>query len=207
MNTTPDTAHGATSGTESVPPAPAHPIYSAIATLLSAAIRLFPSIKPPNFAPPGALGLYGGARAPLWQALLMTLGAMAISDIGLKLILGYPWFNPWVYGGMVVYVVLGRLLLKKSRSAWRIGGASVLGGLLFFLITNFGVWASGIGKPNAMYPPTAAGLLTSYVKGLPFLGFTVVGDLGFAFVLFGAHAWLAHLAKGRERVPHGEAAK
>src|SRR5262245_32847580 len=99
-------------------PTPAHPVFSVLATLLSAAIRLVPyGIRPPNFAPPGALGLYGGARAPLWQALLMTLGAMAISDVALKLLKGDAWFNPWVYGGMVVYVVLGRLLLKKTSSA------------------------------------------------------------------------------------------
>src|SRR5262249_49338655 len=154
------------------------------------------------FAPPGALGLYGGARAPLWQALLMTLGAMAISDIGLKLVLGYAWFNPWVYGGMVVYVLLGRLLLKNSNSAWRIAGAGGLCGLFFSPPPSLGGWNS-----PALSPPTASGLMTSYIKGLPFLGFTVAGDVGFSFVLFGAHAWLAQLAKGRERVPHGEAAK
>src|SRR5262245_59480633 len=161
-------------------PTPAHPIFSVLATLLSAAIRLVPyGIRPPNFAPPGALGLYGGARAPLWQALLMSFAAMAIGDIGLKLIKNDPWLNPWVYGGMAVYVILGRLLLKKTTSGWRIGGASVLGGLVFFLISNFGVWFNGIGKANAMYPPTAAGLFTCYAQGLPFLGFTVAGDLGF----------------------------
>src|SRR5258708_38936720 len=114
-------------GTEA--PTPANPIFAAAATLLSAAIRLFPSIKPPNFAPPGALGLFGGAKAPLWQALLMTLGAMAVSDIGVKLLLNNPWFNPWVYGGMVGYVLIGRLLFWKNRSAWRIRGASVLAGV------------------------------------------------------------------------------
>src|SRR5437899_2945440 len=65
MNPTPDTR-----------PTPARPIFSVLATLLSGALRLVPyGIRPPNFAPPGALGLYGGARAPLWQALLMTPGA------------------------------------------------------------------------------------------------------------------------------------
>ena len=196
MNPTPETR-----------PTPAHPIFSAVATVLSAVIRLFPSIKPPNFAPPGGLGLYSGARAPLWQALLMTLGAMAVSDVLLKKMFAWPWFNPWVYGCMVGYVLLGRLLLRKSKSGWRIGGVALVASTIFFLVTNFGSWYGGIGKPNAMYAPTGAGLVDCYVRSLPYFGFTVAGDLGFAFVLFGAHSWLAEFAKSRGRVPHGETAK
>src|SRR5258708_30126833 len=111
-------------GTEA--PTPANPIFAAAATLLSAAIRLFPSIKPPTIAPPGALGLYGGARAPLWQALLMTLVSMYVSDLALRKMFGWDPFNPWVYGCMVGYVLLGRGLLRKTKSAWKIGGVSLL---------------------------------------------------------------------------------
>src|SRR5258708_5274973 len=134
--------------------APANPLFAAAATVLSAAIRLFPSIKPPNFAPPGALGLYGGARAPLWQALLMTVGAMAVSDVLLQKMFAWPWFNPWVYGCMIGYVLLGRLLLRKSKLAWRIGGVALVATTIFFLVTKFGAFAGGTGKPHPMHPPT-----------------------------------------------------
>jgi hypothetical protein len=198
---------GAESNTGTEAPTPAHPLFAAAATVLSAAIRLFPTIKPPNFAPPGALGLYGGARAPLWQALLMTVGAMAVSDVLLQKMFAWPWFNPWVYGCMIGYVFLGRALLRKTKSAWKIGGATLLGSTVFYLVTNFGSWYGGLDKPTAMYAPTTAGLIDCYVRALPYFGFTLAGDLGFAYVLFGAHAWLAEFAKARGRAPQREVAK
>ena len=203
----PTAPFGATASADPKAPAPAHPLFSAAMTVVSAAIRLFPSIKPPNFAPPGALGLFGGARAPLWQALLMTLASMAVSDLLLQKMFSWEPFNPWVYGCMLGYVVLGRLLLRTTRSPWRIGGVSLLASTIFFLVTNFGSWYGGIGKTNAMYAPTTAGLIDCYVRSLPFFGYTAAGDLGFVFMLFGAHAWLAEFAKGRERTPEREAAK
>src|SRR5262245_7999232 len=108
MNPTPDTR-----------PTPAHPISSVLATLLSAALRLVRyGLRPPNVAPPAALGRYGVARAPLRQRLLMALGARAIRDVALKLRMKFPRFSAWVCRGMVVYVVLGRLLLKKTTWGW-----------------------------------------------------------------------------------------
>jgi hypothetical protein len=55
--------------------------------------------------------------------------------------------------------------------------------LLFFVVTNFAVWAL-----SGMYPLTAAGLAACYVAALPFLPQTVIGDLFWAAVLFGGAA-------------------
>jgi hypothetical protein len=56
--------------------------------------------------------------------------------------------------------------------------------LMFFVTTNFAVWAfSGI------YSLDMAGLVQCYVAGLPFLKHTVAGDLFWTAVLFGG-AWL-----------------
>jgi hypothetical protein len=118
---------------------------------------------------------------------------MGATDYLLYAWFGLPPYNRWVYASFLVYVVLGRLL-ARTDSPGRIGLAAVLGGLQFFLITNFGVWYGSLGLPDAMYPPTAAGLLECYALGLPFLGYTLLGDLGFSAALFGAHAWLARAA-------------
>jgi hypothetical protein len=56
--------------------------------------------------------------------------------------------------------------------------------LIFFLITNFGVWAF-----SGMYPLTFDGLAACYVAALPFLQHTIVGDLLWAIALFGG-AWV-----------------
>ncbi len=59
-----------------------------------------------------------------------------------------------------------------------------MGSFSFYLITNFGVWLMG-----NYYPKNAAGLLESYIAGLPFLQNAILGDLFFSGVMFGA-VWL-----------------
>lgn len=165
------------------------PLSSALMMLAGIVSRFPTTIKPPNFTMVGGTSLFAGARYPLWQALCIPLVVMAISDIWLKLIFNFEMFNRFVYGSFVIYVLLGRLL-RKTQSPLKISTVSIFGSLQFFLITNFGVWYMGIGSPNAIYEPTLLGLLTCYAAALPFLAFTMAGDLGFAAVLFGAHAFV-----------------
>lgn len=63
----------------------------------------------------------------------------------------------------------------------RIAGATFLGSLQFFLITNFGVWAF-----LNTYPRTATGLATCYIVGFPLFWNTLAGDATYAALLFGA---------------------
>jgi hypothetical protein len=63
--------------------------------------------------------------------------------------------------------------------------------LIFFAVTNLGVWAF-----SGMYPLTFDGLMACYVAALPFLQHTVVGDLLWAVALFGG-AWLVKKVAGR----------
>jgi hypothetical protein len=164
------------------------PLASVLMMLAAVFLRYPLAIKPPNFTMVGGMSLFVGARYPLWQALGIPLLVMMVSDIWLAVVFDFKPFNPFVYGSFAVYVALGRLL-RDAKNPLSIGAMSVIGSMQFFLITNFGSWYMGIGKPNALYEPTFSGLLQSYVAGLPFIAFTLAGDLGFAAVLFGAHAY------------------
>ena len=62
--------------------------------------------------------------------------------------------------------------------------AALIGAVAFYLITNFGVWATGL-----TYPKTGAGLLACYAAGIPFFGYTLLGNLLYSAVLFGAFEW------------------
>src|ERR1051326_6330129 len=115
--------------------------------------RLIPGIKPPNFAPIGAMGVFGGARFPLWLALPLPLITMIISDILLREFRGDTPFNLYVYASFPIYLLLGRWLLRGNDSVARICGVSFLGSLQFYLISNFGVWT------GTMYPHTLAGFV------------------------------------------------
>jgi hypothetical protein len=156
--------------------------------------------------PVGALGLFGGARLRSWHAYVLPLAVMACTDVILGMTLyGYS-FNPFVYASFLLNVCIGRLL-TGTESPFKIGAASLVCSIQFFLVTNFGVWLTG-----GLYEHTWAGLLRCYAMGLPFfgpeaplpLGFfgnTLVGDLSFTAVLFGAHAILSRTAFPAERVP------
>jgi hypothetical protein len=147
----------------------------------------------PNIFAVGALGLYAGRRLPLWFAWVPSMAVMAITDLILEKWYAYPPCDPWVYVSFLVYVVLGRLLIRTS-APWRIGSAAVLGSLQFFLISNFGTWYTSHGLAIPMYPRTLAGLIECYTMGLPFLKYTLIGDLGFTTAVFGAEAWLTQPA-------------
>jgi hypothetical protein len=86
-------------------------------------------------------------------------------------------------------VLIGRLLTQK-RSLIRIAGATFLGSLQFFLITNFGVWAF-----LNTYPRTGTGLAACYVAGVPFFWNTLGGDAVYATVLFGGLTLAERLAR------------
>ncbi|HVU08236.1 MAG TPA: DUF6580 family putative transport protein [Verrucomicrobiae bacterium] len=147
-----------------------------VGMILAAALsRLIP--HPPNFSPVAALALFGGAQfSRKWTAFLVPLAAMFLSD----LILGLHALIPVIYGCFALIVCLG-FWLRRNQNVWRIGGAAVVGAVLFFVATNFGVWAIG-----SYYPKTGNGLLNCYLEAIPFFWNTLFSDLFCTAILFGA---------------------
>ena len=159
------------------------PLALAAVILLAAASRLLP--HPPNFTPIGAIALFGGAHLrERWLAFIVPLAAMALSD----LVIGWHRLVPLVYGSFALTVVIG-MWLRDRKSVWPITAAAALASsVLFFVLTNFGVWAFG-----AMYPKTLPGLVATYVAAIPFFRNTVAGDLFYTAVLFGGFGSLERL--------------
>ena len=166
-----------------------------VVMIITAALtRLLP--HPPNFAPIGAMALFGGAMFPRRRwAFLVPLVAMFASDLLL-----YGWryaeYQPmawksllFVYVGFALVVLLG-MSLRSRRSVPRIAGTTLAGSAIFFLVTNFGTWfVSGtFALELIVYPKTLAGLIACYVNGLPFFHWTLLGDAVYVMVLFGAFA-------------------
>jgi hypothetical protein len=147
--------------------------------LAAAASRLIP--HPPNMTSVTAMALFGGAMlADRRLAFAIPLCALFLSD----LVLGFHDQMFLVYGSFALIVCIG-LWLQQHRSAATIAGAAIASSLLFFGITNFGVWAL-----DRMYPHTLAGLIACYTAALPFLRNTLEGDLFYTLVLFGGFALL-----------------
>lgn len=147
------------------------------AILMAAALRLLP--HPWNVTPIGAMALFAGAMLgarPL--AFAGPLAALFLSD----LIIGFHKLMPAVYLAFALVVCLG-LLIRGRRTPPRVAAGMVGGSVVFYLVTNFAVWAFG-----GWYPQSPAGLAACYIAGLPFLQNTLVGDLFYAAVLFGGLA-------------------
>ena len=146
---------------------------SFFAIILSAVfMRLIPHI--PNVSPMAGLALFSGAIVPHWIGFLIPLFAMVISDF----FLGFHSVVPFVYGSFLLIAILG-FLIRKNLSPLKIGLGSLTGSFVFFVITNFGVWAT-----TSMYEKSVNGLLRCYYMGLPFFRNTLLGDLFYTAVFF-----------------------
>lgn len=146
--------------------------------LVAAATRLIP--HPYNFTACGALALFAGsAFSDKRLAYLIPLSALFLSDLLLGL---HPTLMP-VYACFAFSVWLGTRFTPVS--SWlKIGGASLVGSIVFFLVTNHPIWYSG------SYSLDLSGVLTSYTAGLPFFRNQVLGDLFYSLALFGALRYL-----------------
>ncbi len=157
-----------------------------VIVVLAALTRLVP--HPPNVTPIATMALFGGAcLRSRWLAFLLPLGAMLLSDVALALAvygISSMQSQPVVYLCMLATVAMGRLIQGK-RSAATIALTTWASSLLFYLVTNFAVWAFG-----SLYPKTWAGLFACYTAALPFFRNSVAGDFAFAAVLFGGFALL-----------------
>lgn len=142
---------------------------------LAAVSRLIP--HPMNFAPITAIALFGGMYFDKKYAPAVPLLALLISDY----FIGFYDGVLWVYGSFVVSVGAG-IWLRSRKSVGMIAGATIINSVLFFVISNFGVWYSEI-----MYPKTMAGLIECYTMALPFFRNTLAGDLLYVATMFGAY--------------------
>jgi len=145
-----------------------------------------------NFAPVGAVSLFAGARMRGWQAYLLPVALMAVTD---PLLHGYSFATPFVYASFLINVWMGSQLRRTEKPAW-IGAAAAIGSVQFFLLTNFAVWVN----PAGMYPHNFAGLAACFVAALPFLRNTLVSDLLYSGAFFGLYAILTRTVARGERV-------
>jgi hypothetical protein len=150
-------------------------ILAIILILIGVSFRILP--HPWNFTPISALALFGGVYLSKRIALILPLTAMLISDY----FIGFYEIGIMasVYASFLLVVLLG-FLVKKHKKWHTILGGSIAGSVLFFLITNFAVWAFTL-----WYPHNFSGLMTNYLLALPFFRNALIGDLFYVAIFFG----------------------
>ena len=131
----------------------------------AALLRVLP--HPPNFAPVTALALFSGVYfSNRYLAIIVPILAMTLSDI----VLGFYSISYWVYGSFILVTVFG--MVAKSIKIKSI----FISSLIFFFFSNLGVWILG-------YPKTLEGFILCYTLAIPFLTYSLLGDLFFSLVL------------------------
>ena len=152
--------------------------------LLGVSARLLP--HPANFAPIAAIGLFSGMYLPKKYALIIPGLALIASDFVLGSYLWQVMVAVYICFGMsgLIGMKLGayftRLNTSKLSKFNALVGSTLLGSIIFFLVTNWAVWAFG-----TMYPHTASGLMQSYTMALPFFKNTLLGDIFYTGMLVG----------------------
>jgi hypothetical protein len=138
--------------------------------------RLLPHA--PGLWPFAASALFAGRmlRIPV-LAVVVPIAAVLLSNVVLA---GDDWRITLVVCAAVTLPAFAGMLTKRWRGALPVVGAMLSCSLIFFVATNFAVWAFG-----GLYPFTFEGLVQCYVAALPFLDKTVFGDLFWTAVLFG----------------------
>jgi hypothetical protein len=136
--------------------------------LLLGLSRIIP--HPPNFTPVLAVAVFIPTliKDQELEATLVTLGAMFIGD----LYWGLHSFMFWTYGS----VILAVLFTALGYNIWINALTASVG---FFVVTNFGVWASGY------YGLTFEGLVACYIAAIPFFTNTLLGTLFYVAIFKG----------------------
>ena len=129
----------------------------------------------PNFSPIASIALFSGFYFSNKKlALIIPISCMLISDF----IIGFHSLMWAVYLSFSLIVVLG--FFMNTASPKKVILNSIWSSILFFLITNFAVWATGI-----FYSKDISGLTLCFTMGLPFFKYTLLSSIIFSTILFG----------------------
>lgn len=155
------------------------------------ASRLLPHL--PNLAPLGALALLAGAYlGRRYWSVIVPLGLLFVSDLVINNtssreyfpdVEGVVWFADYmIYTWMSVALIVGvAFVILKKVTPLRVLGSAVVASVLFYLVSNFGVWMHG-----TIYTKDFTGLLECYIAAIPYFRSTLMSNVVFSAVAFTA---------------------
>jgi len=135
--------------------------------LVLASSRFIP--HPPNFTSLIALSFY----IPVFLGL-RYLPALMLSFLITDIFIGFHNLTFFTWGSVLVIGLAAKYFKKNIYK--RIVGA-LFGALIFFIITNFGVWLIG------SYGYSFKGILNCYILALPFFGYSLISTFVFSTLI------------------------
>ena len=159
-------------------------VILAVLIVLGVSGRLLP--HPPNFTPMAAIALFAGfIFLKRYMAVIAVVVTMLLTDYFAFGYLSAEWFaskSMWVVYLALLFPVVFKNFLQKKLGLFRVAGAALASSTVFFIATNFAVWAF-----SPMYEKTLEGLVLCYTMAIPFFQNTVAGDLIWSGVIFGTY--------------------
>jgi hypothetical protein len=173
--------------------------------VIAALYRIIPG-RPYGFAPQWAMAVFAGAviKDKKWAFIIPVL-SMFISDLFYQVLyMGGFSSIPGFYEGQWQNYLLFTLLVfvgfaVKKLNVLQIAAASLAAPSLYFIVSNFLVWASNGTTRGLDRPKTINGLMLCYSDGIPFYLTSLLATLVFSAILFGTYAFIRNYqAVGKE---------
>jgi hypothetical protein len=168
-------------------------IFICALMIIGVLARLLPNL--PNFSPYIGIALFGGAMLPkrAWAVVGVTvmlyLADLLINNtVSRQFFTGYEgivWGAPYMIFNLlatIAMVIYASYLLRKPSFA-NVGLGTFIAAVLFFVVSNFGVWVTG----EVAYPKTMAGLIQCYTAAIPFFRGTLMSGIVYSALLFGGY--------------------
>jgi len=159
--------------------------------LILALAKLIP--HPPNFTPVIAVAIISGY---IFKNIYLSLGVLVISMLLADVFLGFYNNMLFVYFSLFLIAFISFNISKRINFK-NLFIYSFFGSLIFFIISNFGVWFLGSpGVSNIAYAKNISGLIECYILAIPFFGNTFISTLIFSYAgLFSEYLFKKKLAK------------
>jgi len=143
-------------------------LFITLFIIVAALMRLIP--HPPNFVPITAIAIFAGVKFNnITLAYIVPVSIMLISDF----FIGFSSISLFVYLAFILITSYSYLIKKYSIIN------ILLSSIIFFIITNFGVWVLPGGYPNNI-----EGLILCYTAAIPFFTNSILADLFFSALLY-----------------------
>lgn len=169
-------------------------IIAVLLVLAAAASRVV--MYPHNFSPMVGMAIFAGSTfADKRFAFALPIFAMLLSDIMFEVFNIAPGF--WGWGQLVGYGIFALITIlaftMKKVTAGRVIGYSLGSSVIFFLLSNLSFFL--IDNPiYHTYSQNFSGFADCYVQALPFFRTSIIADLVYSGVLFGAYYLLQQTA-------------
>ncbi|HMS29766.1 MAG TPA: hypothetical protein PKD32_07940 [Saprospiraceae bacterium] len=145
----------------------------------------------PNFTAMIAAVVFAASIYRRLSTLFVIFLALLMSDLVINNFIytnhgSFKWVSSgviWLLACYAVVYLAGKYFFKRSSQSFMSYLSTTIGAsFIFFLLSNFAVWATG-----TLYPKTLLGLESCFIAAIPFLSYELAGNLFYSAIFLVAY--------------------